>query len=108
MIKKKEKYECLNIHEVKIGGLVYKIKYVDKDVTDYDFGQFENDKMEIWINKDVPLEMQKTTLLHEIIEIINFMYEIKFHHRTMTTLESVLFQILKENKELVKKIFSIE
>ena len=40
---------------------------------------------------------QEEVLLHEIIEAINYMYELELPHNKITTLGNTLYQVLKEN-----------
>ena len=52
----------------------------------------------IEVNPSYPIGTQKSTLLHEIIEAIDWMHELKLEHRVICTLEEGLYQVLKDNK----------
>ena len=100
----KKKKILKRITKVKVGGLIYKIKYVHPHVIDGDCGKFDANNLTILINESLSLEMQRTTILHEIIEAINYNYELNLKHNKITTLESTFFQILKENKQLFNEL----
>lgn len=51
----------------------------------------------IFLDGSVHKQIQESTLLHEIIEIINFHYQLKLEHRTITLLETSLYQVLEDN-----------
>lgn len=48
--------------------------------------------------KGAPIERTDECFLHEIIEAINGMYEMKLTHWKITVLSEVLYQIIKDNK----------
>jgi len=52
----------------------------------------------IQINPNYSQSMQDSTLLHEIIEAINYSFELGMEHKQISALEEVLYQVLKENK----------
>jgi hypothetical protein len=52
----------------------------------------------IWLDGSQPFEGLKTTLLHEILEAVNDHYEMGLNHHTICSLETVLYQVLKENR----------
>jgi len=41
-----------------------------------------------------------TTFLHEVLEAIATLYDLRLRHQTIRLLETALFQVLKENKWL--------
>lgn len=44
-------------------------------------------------------EEQESTVLHEIIEAINYKCQLELTHQTICTLESALYHIIKDNPE---------
>ena len=52
----------------------------------------------IGIDQDLSPDMKNSTLLHEIIEALNFHLELKLEHSAITALEGGLYQVLKDNK----------
>ena len=51
----------------------------------------------IEINPNYPPGTQASTLLHEIIEAINWTYEVGLEHRQISMLEETLYQVFKDN-----------
>ena len=52
----------------------------------------------IYLEKEAPKDLQESTLIHEIIEAINWELELNLEHNKITALESGLYQVLKDNK----------
>ena len=65
-----------------------------------DFGSYDGETNVLRIRSDVPLSVQESTLLHEILEAINEQMELKLDHRQICALEIGLYSTLKENKLL--------
>jgi hypothetical protein len=51
----------------------------------------------IKIKDNMPIEMQKSTLCHEIIEAWNSIYDIKLKHNQIMTLENCLYKLMTDN-----------
>ena len=85
--------------KIKIGGHEIKIvEIIDLDNLD-NVGRWVKTKNEIQIEKNQSQSQKESTLLHEIIEAINDLYELdlnKDYHK-ITTLETALYQVLKDN-----------
>ena len=86
--------KLLNLKEIKIGGLVYKIEYISGLA---DFGSTKFDNQIILIDKEITEDNKISTLYHEIIEIINSQNDLSLNHQTISTLEASLFQVIKDN-----------
>lgn len=86
---------------LKIGGLTFTV--TEEENLCRDFGAmgicFVN-SLHIKIDKGVTQTNKETTLLHEILEAINSMYELELEHNKLQTLEASLYQVLKDNKIL--------
>ncbi len=52
----------------------------------------------ITISSNINPQVQEVTLLHEIIEIINNICDLALPHQTISTLETNLFQVIRDNK----------
>ena len=52
----------------------------------------------ITINNKCCKEQQASTLLHEIIEALNYHLDLDLEHKTMMGLEAGLIQVIKDNK----------
>ena len=86
---------------LKIGGLWFDIGVRDCSLNvrdgEYVFGASNLDKQKIWIAEGGGQQQNASTLLHEILEVINMMYELKLEHRDICVLESALFQVFLDN-----------
>ncbi len=88
---------------IKICGHRYKIKLlkdrIKEDGMENPASSFSRTNT-IWIDLNQAESRIETCLLHEIIEMLNYELELKLEHRTMSELESGLYQVLKDNKLL--------
>jgi hypothetical protein len=94
--------EYLQIPEkVKIGGHIYDCK-LGSDIArdDNALGRSCGNAQCMWIDNTVPHENQESTLLHEIIEQINYRYELGLEHKQISILEAALYQVIKDNPEI--------
>jgi hypothetical protein len=87
--------------KINIAGIEYTIIKTKDYSRDYSYnGTFCGNSAEIKIEKDLKLDQTKSVLLHEILEAINFHYELGLEHNKISILESAIFGILQENKNL--------
>jgi len=86
--------------EVKIGGLSYKVeeKDLNKEECNNNCGYCRTTEELIVINSELPDNVKESTLLHEIIEALNYNYQLELPHATIMTLEATLYQVIKDNK----------
>jgi hypothetical protein len=61
-------------------------------------GHFEMGSLIIRIDTDMPETLVQETLLHEIVEAINALYELELAHRTIQILGTALHQALASEK----------
>jgi hypothetical protein len=87
--------------KLKILGYDYKIEYLENDSMKA-FGRFNAEKQSILIGKDLPKDLQKSSLVHEIIEALNFYLELELPHNKITSLEAGLYQVFKDNPDVIK------
>ena len=83
--------KLLNLKEIKIGGLVYKIEYKDLEE---EMGKTYYSKQLIEIDNNQTKEQQELTLWHEI-------WHAKNNQRSEVEVESLaqdVYQIIKDNK----------
>jgi hypothetical protein len=80
--------------KIKVGGLNYTINYVN-GLADSGVSDFE--KQTILINDELTDDNKLSTLLHEVIEIVNSQYNLALPHQTIQTLEASLFAVYKDN-----------
>jgi hypothetical protein len=87
--------------KVKIGGYDYKV-ILDANLSrnkGFQGTQCAN-SLEIEIDSGLPIQNQESTLIHEIFEAINYHYELKLEHNIISTLESALYQVVKDNPDI--------
>lgn len=83
---------------IKIGGHVYSVSSSNTLARDNDaHGSSCGNALEITIDTTIPEQNQESALLHEILEQINYRYELRLEHRQITILESALYQVLRDN-----------
>lgn len=87
--------------QVKIAGYTYNVSN-DKNLSrDYNAnGMSCANDLTIQIDNSLPQQNQESTLLHEIIEQINYRYEFGLEHNKITILETALYQVIQDNKEI--------
>lgn len=85
--------------KIKIGGHLILIDF-SNDISN--MGEYRSGKQEIKIYKDNCSSQQEETLLHEIIECINYHYELKLSHWKIQVIGTVLYQVIKDNPEIFK------
>lgn len=56
----------------------------------------------IWIDKNQNQQQQESTFIHEILEAISYSLELQLPHNIISSLETALYQVLKDN-DLLKK-----
>ena len=66
-------------------------------------GDIDLNKQVIRVAREVCPELKETTILHEIIESLNYIQNMKLSHTNIEKLELGLFSTLKNNKEFFRK-----
>ena len=83
---------------VRILGAHYDVEFRDKmREADSDYGECIHQHQRIIINSNVGAELQRSALLHEILEALLHRLEIDLKHGTITRIEAGLFQVLADN-----------
>ena len=78
---------------MKILGYTYQVEIVDSDA----MGRFQARRQRLQIASDLAGDGKLSTLLHEIIEAINYHLGLNLPHRTIMALEAGLYQVLADN-----------
>ena len=88
---------------IRILGLDYKVDFEDSEVTGWSGArQVHESKCLIKICTHANSEShQKSVLLHEIIEVINYRLELKLDRNIITSLECGLIQTFLDNRILM-------
>lgn len=86
-------------NKLKVGGYTYEVILEDRNDGRGDthpavchMGQHK-----IWIDIKQCREEQESSLIHEILEVINYHYALNLDHDKRSVLEAVLYQVLKDN-----------
>lgn len=75
---------------LKIGGHLITIKQVELEE---DNGYYESAENTITINSKLPLSQKESTLIHEILHVLNG----TLSHTLLDSLSEQLYQVLKDN-----------
>jgi len=67
---------------------------------------FGSNLIQLELSKDIPGDSLVSTLLHEVLEHINYKLELNLKHTQLSSLETSLFQVLVSNKELITLFFA--
>lgn len=91
------------LNNIKIGGLNYSVKKVKDLARDHAaLGRCCGNSASIEIDMEIGKNVTDKVLLHEIIEAINFEYELNLEHNKISILAMALHQVLSDNKGLLK------
>ena len=87
---------------LKIGGFQWNVKEVENLMNDREhLGEMAPRTQEISIEKGSSEQQKEETLLHEIIEVLNWMYNINLEHYQIELLGVSLHQVLKDNDLII-------
>ena len=88
---------------IKISGHIYTVKIVTdriaQDGSHNPASSWQKNNT-IWIDGAQCQQRQETSLMHEILEMIDYDFGLKFEHNVINTLETALYQVLKDNNLL--------
>lgn len=95
--------------QIKIGGIEYRIILLPLKSEELNYGEnigmISHTECKIYINKDMPIQKQQETLIHEIIHGIDVFIGDNNHESFEENVEMfgrVLFQVLKDNDLKIK------
>ncbi len=85
--------------QIKIGGHIFKVIIEDRDNVGADgkLGSCKASINKIWLDIKQPQTQMESTLLHEIIEALNWQMNIGISEEKICQLEAGLYQTLKDN-----------
>lgn len=85
--------------KIKILGHEYPVIFQDVNETGNDnMGTHDGLKTKIFLRSDLSESQKESTLLHEILEAIDYNLRLNLKHEQIFSLESGLYQVLKDNK----------
>ena len=82
---------------MKILGYTYAVQFVGADSMDGAMGRFYARQQRIEIASNMAPDGQRSTMLHEVIEALNYHLALNLPHRTIMALEATLYQVLTDN-----------
>jgi hypothetical protein len=89
-------------NSIKIGAYTYKIlKINDRQSKDGspNPATINTRKQIIWIDAYQHQEQQESSLIHEILEVLDYQFQLKLDHdNQLSVLEAGIYQVLKDNK----------
>lgn len=87
--------------KIKIGGVNYKIEFIEADNINDDLGEVRFNKSVIRINKETDKQQQLLAFIHELLHCINN----QLSEKDVEFLAMAIYQIIKDNKKILKEIF---
>jgi len=93
--------------KVKILGIEYPIRFIHPNITmdSANLGECDLSACEIRLNNQQSTDLIRATLLHEIIEALNFRMELELEHQKINQIEAGLFQVFCDSPKVARFIF---
>lgn len=85
---------------IRIGAQDYSVSVSDVPGSHGNFGECNHSKLTIEIDSSSPLPRQQQTLIHEIVEAMDFELNIGLKHHQVELLESGLYGLIRDNPGL--------
>jgi hypothetical protein len=90
--------------QVKIGGYIVEVELTDNIMTDRgNRGEYHPRIQTIKIDQDTSRQQMEETFIHELLEAITSIYDVKWEHRDLALVATVLHQVIKDNPEVFKE-----
>jgi len=86
---------------IRIVGKNYCAMFVDSVDSNDSNGEHDMQKQEIKVKNSIHPELQRDTLLHEILHAIDEQLDMRLKHRQVHALAVAIMQVLRENDDLV-------
>ena len=84
---------------VNVLGRIYKVIIHNEVKTGNDhLGTHWGNKTAIYLNKNQSSQSMDSCFIHEILEAINYLQQLRLKHDQISRIETALYQVLKENK----------
>ena len=87
---------------LKIGGLNFDIVLEPHRRRDHGIDSSASENctyQKIWLDSEAQkADGMMDDLIHEVIEVVNCLYDLELSHQTITTLGEVLHQVLRDNR----------
>lgn len=86
-------------NQIKIGGFIIQVQEKSNLMTDrMELGNYEPRTQVINIERDSSNQQKEETLVHEILEAVIAIYDLKLEHHALSILATVLHQVFKDNE----------
>ena len=85
---------------IRIAGLSYRLEYKSTAELEGSWGSCDSRRQVICVCADIHPEQQRRTLIHEVIEALNYLLELQLPHPTITALEHGLHEVMADNPGL--------
>ena len=82
---------------MNILGYEYRVVSYETADDSGSYGRFHSKTQKLQIANDLCVEQKISTVLHEILEAVNYHLEIQLTHQNIMSLETALYQVMKEN-----------
>ncbi len=84
---------------IKVAGSIYQIKQSPELEQEGLLGEVNFNNQQIRINPNYSKEVQELTLLHEIVHVVNYTYNVGLEEEQVDRLSRGLYATIKENPE---------
>lgn len=92
--------------KIRLQGIDYDLVSNDKSMGDINAnGYFHFDSKEVSIKNSLPLDIQKSILIHELMESIDTHFELNLNHEVITQIASGFHQVIEDNPHLFTNKF---
>lgn len=97
---------CEKVNEVKIGWKIFDIYESEpcESGGDLVYGYIDHYNSKIFLKQNMDKNQYKVTFLHEILHGIDDIYCFNFSEQTIKRLANCLYEVIKDNAELFKKV----
>ncbi|MDG4966296.1 hypothetical protein OGZ37_06860 [Lactococcus lactis] len=94
------------MEKIKIGGYLINVDYDDKLIANHQcVGQYSSIEQKITLATGLTKQQEKETLIHEIIEAIDDIYELGLEHdEQLCKLSAIFHQIVTDNKNTISAL----
>lgn len=86
---------------IKVGGIRYRVRLLAETLRSDNLGEQRPMVCEILLEAGAPEQRRRWTLIHEIVEAIDFELELELRHPQISALAAAFDQVLLDNPALV-------
>lgn len=87
--------------KIKLGGKEFDLEFKENYFqASGNWGWNNQNEAKIIVDASIPKDQRKETLIHELIETINFNFELKLEHKVISTISNALTEYILSNNFL--------